>query len=169
METMKVKTPSATQDFGSGTSFILDGGYEWAIGPTGALLLGGIYDLDYYLQGGSGSKGTVFSRDAEKLQQKIKWGAYAAPGMYLSDRAMVYLKLQYASMKTDPEGVRSGSPNFHSTGYGVGLRYALGGNHLLTAEWMNMPASKASFASFKRGVEIAPNLSWFSIGWMYKF
>ena len=169
METMKVKTPSATEDFGTGTSFILDGGYEWAVGPRGALLLGGIYDLDYVLQGGSGSQGTVFSRDSEKLQQKVKWGLYAAPGLYLSDRALVYFKLQHTSMKTDPEGVRSGAPNFRSTGYGVGLRYALGGGHLLTAEWMSLPSSKASFSAFKGGADIAPNLSWFSIGWMYRF
>lgn len=168
-ETMSVKTPTATESFGSGSSLIAHGGYEFSINEKYSLLVGGTYDIDYYLQGGSGSKGTVFTRGSEKINQKIKWGIYAAPGIYIADHSLLYAKLIYTSMKTDPDGVRSGTPNFTSVGYGIGYRYTFMHDNLLTLEWASLPTSKASFSSFKSGVDIAPNLSMITVGWAKKF
>lgn len=164
-ESMKVKSAGSTDSFGSGTSVILNGGYEWGYGKKYALITGGFIDLDYWLQGGSGSTGTQFSKGSETLNQKIKWGLYAAPGFYLSDTSLVYAKLIYSSMKTDPEGVRSGAPNFNSTGYGLGLRYTVAKDNFISLEWAALPVGKASFSSFRSGAEISPGLSMISIGW----
>jgi hypothetical protein len=168
-ETMSVKTPTATENFGSGTSLIVHAGYELPVSTKYALLLGGTYDIDFYLKGGSGKEITVFTKDSEKINQKIKWGIYAAPGLYLSDNRLIYAKLIYTTMKTDPDGVSTSSPNFTSVGYGIGYRYTLKQNNLITLEWASLPTNTTSFASFKSGVEIAPNLSMITIGWAKKF
>jgi len=149
-EKMSVKTSSATENFGSGSSLILHGGYEQPISDRYTVLLGGTYDIDYYLQGGSGSDGTVFTKGTEKVKQKIKWGLYAAPGVYLTDDSLLYAKLIFTTLKTDPDGVRSSSPNFSSVGYGIGYRYTLMHDNLITLEWANLPTNKKSFASFKK-------------------
>lgn len=168
-ETMTVKTPTASENFGTGNSLILHAGYEYPLNEKYAVLLGGTYDLDYYLQGGSGSKGTVFSRNSETLHQKTKWGIYAAPGLYLHEQHFVFAKLIYSTMKTDPEGVRTGTPNFTSVGYGLGYRYTLLQDQFITLEWASLPTNKVSFTSFKSGADIAPNLSMISLGWAKRF
>jgi len=168
-ETMSVTTPTSTEDFGSGSSVILHAGYELPLNGKYALLFGGTYDTDYYLQGGAGSDGTVFINGTEKLKQKTKWGIYAAPGFYIADNSLLYAKLIYTTMKTDPDGVRSSEPNFASVGYGLGYRYTLLQDNLITLEWASLPTNKTSFASFKSGVDIAPNLSMITVGWARKF
>ena len=168
-ETMSVKTPSATENFGTGSSLILHAGYELPLNDTYAVLLGGTYDIDYYLQGGPGSNGTVFTKGTEKLKQKNKWGFYAAPGLYVADHSFLFAKLSYFIMKTDPDGVRSSEPNFTSVGYGIGYRYTFMQDNLITLEWASLPSTKTSFASFKSGAAIAPNLSMFTVGWAKKF
>ena len=168
-ETMSVTTPTATEDFGAGYSAILHAGYEVPVGSRFAVLLGGTYDIDYYLQGGPGSDGTVFTKGTEKINQKIKWGLYAAPGMYLSANSLLYTKLIYTSLKTDPAGIRTEEPNFSSIGYGIGYRHTYMQDNLITVEWANLPTNKTSFSSFKSGVDIAPNLTLFTVGWAKKF
>lgn len=168
-ETMSVKTSTATENFGSSSSVLLHAGYELSLNEKYSVLLGGTFDFDWYLQGGSDSDGTVFNKGAEKLKQKVKWGFYAAPGVYIADDSLVYAKLIYTTMKTDPDGVRSGSPNFTSVGYGIGYRYTVMKDNLITLEWANLPTTKASFASFKSGADIAPNLSIITLGWAKKF
>ena len=168
-ETMSVTTPSATEDFGAGYSAILHAGYELPLGSRFAVLLGGTYDIDYYLQGGPGSDGTVFTKGTEKINQKIKWGLYAAPGVYLSDNSLLYTKLIYTTMKTDPTGFRTEAHNFSSIGYGIGYRHTFMQDNLITLEWANLPTNKSSFTGFKSGVEIAPNLTMLTLGWAKKF
>lgn len=168
-ETMSVTTPTTTEDFGSGYSAILHAGYEVPVGSRFAVLLGGTYDLDFDLQGGSGSDGTVFTKGTEKINQKIKWGLYAAPGMYLSANSLLYTKLIHTSMKTDPAGIRTQEPNFSSIGYGIGYRHTFMQDNLITIEWANLPTNKTSFSSFKSGVDIAPNLTMLTVGWAKKF
>lgn len=168
-ESMSVKTPTAKENFGSGSSLILHAGYELPFNDKFAVLLGGIYDIDYELQGGPGSNGTIFTKGTEKLKQKNKWGIYAAPGIYLADNRFVYAKLSYVVMKTDPEGVRSSEPNFTSVGYGIGYRYTFMKDNLISLEWASLPTNKTSFPSFKSGAEIAPNLSMLTVGWAKKF
>ena len=46
-ETMSVKTPTATENFGSGSSVILHAGYELPLNDNYSVLLGGTYDIDY--------------------------------------------------------------------------------------------------------------------------
>ena len=103
------------------------------------------------------------------MKQKIKWGVYAAPGIYIAQDNLIYAKLIYTTMKTDPDGVRSSTPNFSSVGYGVGYRYTFMQDNLITLEWASLPSTKTSFASFKSGAAIAPNLSMFTVGWAKKF
>jgi hypothetical protein len=168
-ETMSVKTPTATENFGTGSSVIVHAGYELPLNDKYSVLVGGTYDIDYYLQGGPGSDGTVFTKDNDKLKQKIKWGVYAAPGIYIAKDSLIYAKLIYTTMKTDPDGVRSSTPNFSSVGYGIGYRYTFMQDNLITLEWASLPSTKTSFSSFKNGVDIAPNLSMFTLGWEKKF
>ena len=168
-ETLSVKSTTATENFGSGTSAVLHGGYELSIQDNYAVLFGGTYDLDYLMQGGSGSNGTTFTKGTDQLHQKTKWGLYAAPGMYLTQDSLLYAKLIYSTMKTDPDGVRSSTPNFTSVGYGVGYRYTFMQDNLITVEWATLPTQQKSFASFKSGSAIAPNLSMFTVGWARKF
>lgn len=168
-ETMSVKTSTATENFGSGTSVILHAGYQLQLDDNYSVLLGATYDIDYELQGGPGSDGTVFTKGTEKLKQKNKWGIYAAPGLYISDNGFVYAKLSYVTMKTDPDGVRSPEPNFKSVGYGIGYRYTFMQDNLITLEWASLPTNKVSFSGFKSGADIAPNLSMITVGWAKKF
>ncbi len=168
-ESMTVKSAGASQSFGSGGSLTVNGGYEWGYGKSYALLTGAFYDLDYYLQGGSGSNGTRFTKGTETLNQKIKWGAYLAPGVYVTESSLIYAKLIYASMKTDPEGERSSSPNFQSVGYGLGLRQTVFKDYFVTLEWAALPVGKDSFSSFRNGAEISPGLSMFSLGFARRF
>lgn len=168
-ESMSLKTPTDTENFGTGSSVILHAGYELTLDKKYSLLLGGTYDADYYLSSGSGKRGTVFSNGSENINQKIKYGIYAAPGTYLSDDKFIYAKLIYANMKSDPDGVTSSTPNFTSVGYGLGYRYTFMQDNFITIEWVSLPASKKSFATFKGGVEVAPNLSMITVGWAKKF
>ena len=168
-ETMSVKTPTATENFGSGSSVILHAGYELPLNDKYSVLLGGTYDIDYYFEGSTYTNVTVFTKGTEKIDQKIKWGIYAAPGMYLSDNRFLYAKLIWTNMKTDPDGVKSPSPNFPSVGYGVGYRYTFMQDNLITLEWASLPTNKKEFASFKSGAAIAPNLSMITLGWAKKF
>lgn len=168
-ETMSVTTPTTTEDFGSGYSAILHAGYELSVNEKYSVLIGGTYDIDYDLQGGSGSHGTLFTKGTEKIKQKIKWGFYAAPGVYVSDNSFLFAKLGYFVMKTDPDGFRTESPNFSSIGYGIGYRHTLMQDNLITIEWANLPTNKSSFTGFKSGVDIAPNLTMLTLGWAKKF
>ena len=111
-ETMSVKTATATENFGTGSSVIVHAGYELPLNDSYSVLVGGTYDIDYYLKGSTGTDVTVFTKGTERIDQKIKWGFYAAPGIYLSDNRFIYAKLIWTNMKTDPDGVKSPSPNF---------------------------------------------------------
>ena len=113
--------------------------------------------------------GTIFTRGTERTKQKVKWGYYLAPGYYVSDESMVYSKVSYIYLKTDPDGNRSPEPNFFSIGYGLGYRYSINQDNLLSVEWMNLPTGKKSFSNFKNGAEISPNMSILSVGWAKKF
>jgi len=168
-ETMSVKTATGTEHFGSGSSVILHAGYEFTLSKKYALLFGGTYDIDYYLQGGSGKDITVFTNGSEEINQKIKWGFYVAPSTYLSEDKLIYAKLIYTNMKSDPDGVTSSKPNFSSVGYGIGYRYTFKQDNFINLEWASLPTGKKSFANFKSGADIAPNLSMFTVGWAKKF
>ena len=73
-ETMSVKTPTATENFGTGSSVILHAGYELPLNDKYSVLLGGTYDIDYYLKGSTGSDVTVFTKGTEKIDQKNQMG-----------------------------------------------------------------------------------------------
>ena len=168
VDSMTLNTAAGSESFGQGSSVTVGGGYEFALTPKVALLVGGMYDLDYYLQGGPGSEGTSFKSGTETINQKIRYSFYMAPGLYVREDTLLYGKAAYVVSKTDPAGVRSAEPNFSGLGLGAGLRIALTPNTFLSMELERVTNNSTGFADFRSGLAISPSYTNFTLGLVYK-
>jgi len=168
LDSMSLVSDTGTDNFGQGSSLTLGGGYEFSLRPNVALLLGGMYDLDYYLQGGSGSEGTSFKSAAETINQKIRYSFYVAPGLYVREDTLLYGKAAYVVSKTDPAGVRSADPNFNGFGFGAGIRYALTPRSFLALEFQRVTNNSVAFPEFRSGLAISPTYTNYTLGLVYK-
>ena len=168
LDSMSLVSDAGTDDFGQGSGVSLGGGYEFSLRPNVALLLGAMYDLDYFLQGGSGSEGTSFKSGAEIINQKIRYSLYVAPGLYIRKDTLLYGKAAYVVSKTDPAGVRSAEPNFNGFGLGAGIRYALTPRSFLALEFQRVTNNAVVFPEFRNGLAISPSYTNFTLGLVYK-
>lgn len=168
LDSMTLNTAAGSENFGQGSSVTVGGGYEFVLTPKVALLVGGMYDLDYYLQGGPGSEGTSFKNGTETINQKIRYSIYVAPGLYVREDTLLYGKAAYVISKTDPAGIRSTEPNFGGVGLGAGLRFALTQNSFLSLEMERVTNNSTGFADFRNGLAISPSYTNFTLGLVYK-